>query len=194
MAGLERRLRVDLAGAVDREQLDRLRELLGLTPAGRLTDREDALFGSRDTGGGAVPQRSLGLWRDGEESWSVSLSAPRGSEVDDAELDRWAREAEAAAVAAGLRVVGRRMIAPKPARSAAVSDVDVHNEDWLRSAGWDLPARRLDELWPVLGLSGAEPDEHKRAVLRAFTATPAWQPAPAPLRAEARAFLEGETG
>ncbi|PWW59604.1 GNAT family N-acetyltransferase [Actinokineospora spheciospongiae] len=109
MAGLQRRLRVDLAGAVDQERLDRLRELLALSPRGRLTDHEDACFGTRDTGGAAP--RSLALWRDDEQSWSVSLSAPRGSEVDGAELDSWAREAEAAAVAVGLRVVGRKVIA-----------------------------------------------------------------------------------
>jgi hypothetical protein len=184
--GLKRRWLLILAGRLDQVRLDELRRRLELRRMGRLTDREDAHLGIREISGGLV----LNLWRDEDkdDDWSLHLDADEGAEVADDVLEQWRVRAEEAAVAVGLSVVEFRPIPVKPAGDHQTA---WRNENWLRTAGWDLPAQSLDELWAVLGVAASAPVEQRRAVLREFMGSPSWEPAPSRIRTEAAAFLAG---
>jgi hypothetical protein len=76
-------------------------------------------------------------------------------------------------------------MAPAPGRN------DDWNEDWLRAAGWDLPFDSLYQLWFHFGLTPDSALAERRAALAKFVQLPAWNAAPALLRAEADEFLSG---
>ncbi|SCF12092.1 hypothetical protein GA0074696_2853 [Micromonospora purpureochromogenes] len=86
---------------------------------------------------------------------------------------------------AGLVVEAVRMFGPQQVDVATAG----RNEDWLRTTGWNLPARSLGELWPVLGVTPSASDEERRRELRRFMALPVWRAAPAGLRTEAARYL-----
>ncbi|MEV4317630.1 hypothetical protein [Actinocrispum sp. NPDC049592] len=185
------RLVLNLTGRLDQEGLTALRERLGLRRAGRLTDLEDEQFGSRDYPDNGSPaanidSTSLTLWRDSVDHWHFSVDAPEDADVPDEEIARLADEAAAAAGSVGFYVAGRRTF---PVEKRPSYETEWRNENWLRTTGWDLPARTLRDLWPVLGLSASDPDEDKRAALGRFTASPTWEAAPPGLRREAEEFL-----
>jgi hypothetical protein len=187
---LERRLLLILAGRLDQGGLEELRRLLGLRRMGRLTDREDAQFGSRDIVSDDHPAMTLELWRDEdkEDRWSISLDAMSGAGASEDAIALWRSRAEAAAAAVGLTVVEARSFPPEHQPDY---QTEWRNENWLRTAYWDLPAQSLDELWPVLGLSASASPEEKRAELTKFVASPTWEAAPTRIRSEADAFLHG---
>lgn len=177
-----------LAGRLDQTRLDELRGRLELRRKGRLTDPEDAHMGTRELPGGLV----LDLWRneDVDDEWSIKLNAYAGAEASEEEIVQWRARAEEAVAAVGLAVVEFRSFPAPPREDYQTA---WRNENWLRSAGWDLPAQSLDELWAVLGVPDSAPPARKRAALREFMASPTWEPAPQRIRAEANAFL-GEAG
>jgi hypothetical protein len=69
-------LKAQLRGDVTDDQLDRLRDRLGLTPQGRLTDLEDAGFGYRYLMRDESERIDLSLYRDPRDHrrWRLTLS------------------------------------------------------------------------------------------------------------------------
>lgn len=183
---LERRLLLMLAGRLDQARLDELRRALGLTPSGRLTDREDARFGFRELGDDGNPSAVLKLWRSADDQWAISVDVAAGTEVGEYEIVRWRSEAEAAATMAGLRTVECRSF---PAERRTSYPTDWRNENWLRTTKWDLPAQTLPELWSVIGVRASASPAEKRTELIRFMATPAWEAAPEKIKQEAENFL-----
>jgi hypothetical protein len=181
---MHRLLEVDLSGPLDQARLDALRAALGLTRMGRLTDTMDEEFGYRYLAG---PQSAdVTLWRRADDRWLVDVTAWPGFRVEPRQLDEVVARIRAAAPVVGLAVSDVRTFAPVADEDFATMN---HNENWLRTTHWDLPATTLDELWPVLGLAPTADDETKRARLRAFMTEPAWAPAPERIRREAAEFL-----
>ena len=183
------------AGTLDQAALDNLRGALGLGRRGRLSDREDAFFGGRAVPASDGSMLELELWRDedagpDQNPWSIVLTAPVGAQVGAEQIAQLRARSEAAAGSVGLRLAEARVFSVDP---PAAYQTEWRNENWLRTAQWDLPAQTLDELWPVLGVASA-PVERKRAELARFTTSPAWEAAPAGLREEADGFLRGVNG
>jgi len=185
MRRLERRLMLILDGRLDQDSLVRLRQTLGLTKVGRLTDWEDEQFGYREFGERDGPTMSLELWRTEENQWLISLDVAQGADVGEDVIATWQEQAEVAAQAVGFRIVERRLFPAEPVES--YTDIN-RNENWLRTAYWDLPAQTLDELWSVIGVRASPPDE-RRAALVAFMDSPTWEPAPERIKREAEEFL-----
>ncbi|MEC3919228.1 hypothetical protein [Nocardia sp. CDC160] len=175
-----------LAGRLDQPRLDELRAALGLTPSGRLTDREDARFGFRELGDDGNPSLVLKLWRVEDDQWAISVDVAAGSEVGEDDIVRWRDETEAAATMSGLQTVECRSF---PAERRTSYLTDWRNEDWLRTTKWDLPAQSLPELWSVIGVRASASSAEKRAELMRFMATPAWEAAPGRIKQEAEDFL-----
>ncbi|MFE6862791.1 hypothetical protein [Nocardia sp. NPDC057668] len=187
---LRPRLRMIMSGELDRTRLDRLREALGLARKGRLTDREDEHFGYRDVSENQDRSLSLDLWRVSDAEWSLRISAAADVDLSDAEITRWQSVIAAAADANGLEISSVKVF-PPPSRDNY--ETMWRNENWLRTAHWDLPARTLDELWWVIGIEPSASEVERRDKLAAFMTNPVWQPAPAELRQEAEAFVRRVT-
>ncbi|MGK8524491.1 hypothetical protein ACRS6B_24375 [Nocardia asteroides] len=144
MGGFKPRLRLILRGNLNQTRLDRLRHALGLARIGRLSDREDEHFGSRDLPGTAGSGTMMNLWRDDNDLWSISIDAQSETVPSAADLDTWRSEAVAAATEAGLTVVEQRLF---PRNDEVINRTEWRNENWLRTAGWSISAQTLAELW-----------------------------------------------
>ncbi|GAA3453706.1 hypothetical protein [Dactylosporangium matsuzakiense] len=95
---------VKLAGEIDRDRLDRLRELLDLKPEGRLGDAYDDVLGTgtREVPGGRA---QIVLYRhDLDGPWEFHINAEDQPAADS--LATLVDEVGAAAVRAGLAVTG----------------------------------------------------------------------------------------
>ncbi|MGQ4615158.1 hypothetical protein [Nocardia sp. R7R-8] len=186
MGGFKPRLRLTLSGKLNQTGLDQLRHTLGLARIGRLSDREDEHFGSRDLPGTVGSAMMINLWRDDNDLWSISIDAQSEVVPSAADLDAWRSEAEAAATEAGMTVVEERFFL---GNDEVVNRTEWRNEDWLRAAGWSIPAQTLAELWSEIDVSANASVAEKREKLVQFMRTPAWEPAPARIKSEAEAFL-----
>jgi hypothetical protein len=100
-------LRVWAAGTVGGEDLQALRDRLGLAPAGRASDPQDARFGYRRLDQRDASEAELSLWRHAEDRWSVKLACAGEPPPDDV-VERCRMLAEAAARSVGLVVTGSR--------------------------------------------------------------------------------------
>jgi hypothetical protein len=108
---MKQQLVIFLAGEFDSQKLEIVRERLGLTKSGRLSDDWDANFGHRDLA--KEPNRIwLDLYRDDDTSWNVTLTY----EVDPLPADQvetLRRQILDAAAAVGVRV--ERQVPPPSA-------------------------------------------------------------------------------
>ncbi|WP_157762209.1 hypothetical protein [Nocardia yamanashiensis] len=184
------RMRMTLGGRLDQARLERLREVLGLTRMGRLTDREDEHFGFRDVSANRDRSVSLDLWRVEDIKWSLSISAEDDVDFSDEEIAHWQAVFTAAAREAELEMLGFKVF-PPPHRESYQTRWE--NENWLRTMYWDLPAQNLKELWWVIGVGPSAPEAEKRDKLVAFMASPTWKPAPPELRRQAEEFVRRAT-
>lgn len=193
MKRMKRRLLLLTSGRLDQPRLEELRNALGLTRRGRLTDSEDSEFGYRNIGDPRDPSMILTLWRDAEDKWSISIDAATDADFDDGQIADWQADAESALRASGLDILERRAFPGEPRPSF---EDDWRNENWLRAKHWDLPAQTLAELWAVIGVSPTTSHLEKRAALVEFMKSPTWEPAPSQLRHEAEEFVReaDETG
>jgi hypothetical protein len=66
---------IDIDGDVDQSGLERLRSHLNLKKQGRSTDDWDQEFGYRIIEAASGQSASIGLWREFDESWNVSVHA-----------------------------------------------------------------------------------------------------------------------
>lgn len=98
---------IDFSGEVSQATLDRLRAGFGLTPKGRLSDAEDAMFGYREEHEGAATRLRFALWRFDPSSWSLTIHY-LGAPPSPAAIDRHLPQVRAAIDHAGLRVSGER--------------------------------------------------------------------------------------
>jgi hypothetical protein len=183
------------AGALDQAALDELRSALGMRRHGRLTDREDALFGSAGIPAPDGSRFDLELWRDedagpDENPWYIVLDGPTGVRLTTEQLAHLRARPEEAARSVGLRLAESRVFKVDP---PVDYQTEWRNENWLRTIRWDLPAQTLDELWTVVGATSASV-EGRRAELARFMTSPAWEAAPTGLRAEADNFLRDGDG
>jgi hypothetical protein len=96
-------LRVVAFGNLNRNLLQQVRRELELEATGRLDDREDAEFGVRrimtDSG-----QTILRLWRDAEDTWSLSVSYWGTRRPSDEFLDEYSAKFRTAFTTAGLTI------------------------------------------------------------------------------------------
>lgn len=108
-AGAAGRFVIMLRGRLDADRLAAVRSALRLSARGRLSDREDAKFGSRAFRGDAA----LGLWRYGDDRWGVTVTYRPDDGVTPADLDELAGEVAAVAADVGLTVEERRSSLPR---------------------------------------------------------------------------------
>lgn len=66
---------IDIDGDVDRSGLERLRAHLNLKKQGRLTDDWDQEFGNRASEEANGQRTDIGLWREFDGTWKVSVFA-----------------------------------------------------------------------------------------------------------------------
>ncbi|MGW4529513.1 hypothetical protein ACWEOI_01045 [Nocardia sp. NPDC004340] len=184
------RLRVMLRGQLDQARLERLRAALGLTRMGRLTDWADEHFGYRHIGGDANQSVCLDLWRVEETQWFLCVSATDDVDIYDEEISRWQSIYVTAARAVDLEISEVRVF-PPPHRDSY--ETTWRNENWLRTVHWDLPARSLAELWPIIGIDPSARETEKRDRLASFMTSPTWEPAPPELRQQAEEFVHRVT-
>ncbi|MFE4455835.1 hypothetical protein ACFROC_00625 [Nocardia tengchongensis] len=187
---LKPRLRMTLGGQLDQARLEQIRKALGLTRIGRLTDREDEHFGSRDVGDTVDQSVSLDLWRVEDTQWALRVSATDDVDLSDTEIARWQSICATAARDVGLEVAEVRVF-PTPQRESY--ETTWLNENWLRTMHWDLPAQNLAELWQVIGVDASASETEKRDRLAQFMTSPTWQPAPPELRQQAEEFVHRVT-
>jgi len=185
------RLLLIFNGSVTQERLDQLRQQLRMTSIGRLGDREDAHFGYRYLDRTSGTTLSMNLWREDDDLWSFSVNASPEIALSFDDLSTWRMEVEYAISEVGLVIVERRLFEERNecARIAAW-----RNENWLRTAKWDLPVSTLEELWPVLGLSPSASPEYRRVELQKFMRSPTWEGAPEIVKRDADEFIQkGQT-
>jgi len=96
-------LRLTAFGEVSQEQLDQLRDELGLRRAGRLTDSQDEQFGYRTERLGDT-EVELTLSRSGANAWSLWVSYEGGTPPPDAWIDQYRSMFLRAIRNAGLRM------------------------------------------------------------------------------------------
>ncbi|MBB5912855.1 hypothetical protein BJY24_001722 [Nocardia transvalensis] len=125
MSGTEPRLLLIFRGSPDTTRLDHLRQALGLRPHGRLTDLEDAHFGSADLAGAPA---QMNLWRDDGDHWSISIDADPSAPLADDDIARWQSAAEAAAADAGMALLERRSFPGRAAETAPLRPVGLYRE------------------------------------------------------------------
>lgn len=107
------------AGSLDQAALDGLRGALNLGKRGRLSDREDALFGRAAIPAPDGSTLELELWRDedagpDQNPWSIVLKAPAGAQIGTEQIAQLRARSEAAAGSVGLRLAEARMFAVDP--------------------------------------------------------------------------------
>ncbi|GAA4707048.1 hypothetical protein Prum_054840 [Phytohabitans rumicis] len=151
-----------MQGGLDQASLEAVRQALGLSRRGRLTDQEDMEFGYAYLNGEGEPHVVVTLWRYADDRWGVTLDADPRVDVSTPDVERWAAQAEAAATEAGLTVVERDTdpAARREVRRLFVllrGQIDESRLNELRTAlglepagrlddpsAWELGARRLD--------------------------------------------------
>lgn len=126
MKRMKQRLLLLTSGRLDQPRLEELRNVLGLTRRGRLTDPEDAEFGFRNIGDPGDPSMILTLWRDTEDMWSISIDAATDADFDDGQITHWQTTAETALRSAGLDILERRAF-PGEQRSSSPAFFRIHN-------------------------------------------------------------------
>lgn len=104
---LQRMLVVDVHGAVDQYGLERLRAHLELQKRGRLTDDWDQAFGDRKMERAGGQYRKLGLYRQFDGSWIVSVSDTEKLDPNSADLVALRTELVGAIEAAGYEATIR---------------------------------------------------------------------------------------
>jgi hypothetical protein len=106
-------------GSLDQTALDNLRGALNLGKRGRLSDREDALFGRTAIPASDGSTLELELWRDedagpDQNPWSIVLKAPVGANVSAEQIAQLRARSEEASESVGLRLAEARMFAVDP--------------------------------------------------------------------------------
>ena len=106
-------LSIDLRGELDQTGLNAVRDALGLTPHGRLGDREDWDFGTRYLRGDRS-SASVTLWRYKDDRWWVSLLYSAADRVTQEEIDEIVAQVAEVAARVGLVVQSQRLVEPPP--------------------------------------------------------------------------------
>jgi hypothetical protein len=127
--GMHHRLHVELATELDQRTLDRIRKLLDLTPAGRLTDDEDQKFGWRRVPGPFTDLAELSLWRESAERWRIVVWG-RDTLLPDPATERL--RAEVLAVVRDLALPVRQVRLDPPGPIASELWMDLPTEPALR--------------------------------------------------------------
>jgi hypothetical protein len=98
---------VDIDGDVDQPGLERLRTHLNLKGRGRLTDDWDQEFGYRTIEAADGQRTDIGLWREFDESWNVSVLANSQPDPGSDELASLRAELVEGITAAGFQATVR---------------------------------------------------------------------------------------
>ncbi|MGQ4601609.1 hypothetical protein [Nocardia sp. R6R-6] len=191
MSTAKRRLLLIFSGRMMQPELDHLRATLDLSRMGRLTDREDEHFGTRQLHDSAEGAAMLNLWRADQASWYLTIDATPEHCITDTELNAWEQRVYEAANQIELSFIERRSFQN---RKNLGSETEWRNENWLRTTGWDLPANTLEELWAVLSIGPKCTSADRRIELTKFMESPSWEAAPSRFKQEAKDFLDGHHG
>jgi hypothetical protein len=98
---------IDIDGDVDQPGLERLRTHLNLKKQGRLTDDWDQEFGYRVIEAANGQRTDVGLWREFDESWKVSVLATSQPDPTNDELAPLRTELVEGITAAGFQATVR---------------------------------------------------------------------------------------
>lgn len=98
---------IDIDGTVDQAGLGRLRAHLNLIKDGRLTDDWDQAFGYRKIERSAGKYLMIDLFREFDESWTLSVSGTEKRDPNDPELTSLRAELVDGITAAGYQATVR---------------------------------------------------------------------------------------
>jgi hypothetical protein len=104
---MSRILVIDIDGDVDQSSLERLQTHLNLTRRGRLTDDYDQEFGYRIIESASGQETNIGLFRNFDESWKISVMSTSQPDLGSDELALLRAELVEGITAAGFQATVR---------------------------------------------------------------------------------------